>query len=228
MATAITSMATATPTLDLTRIQNKSTQIAGQNKLEEKSQLHKTLFRITSHPTLTPFRRRVYRILMSVPPGRWTTYSAISKHLNSGPRAIGNAMKNNPFAPAVPCHRVLATDRSLGGYKGEWVNGENIRRRRWNCCSMKGWSLMVMARRWEFASLILLTYSDCVLSFKRLSTEPLLLLCSWRELRSAPPLPLTYLPGTGNLGYFPWLTKDTYYSLTVYLTRVFGRLVFEC
>ncbi|RAO73409.1 uncharacterized protein BHQ10_009421 [Talaromyces amestolkiae] len=60
---------------------------------------------------------------MSVPPGRWTTYSAISKHLNSGPRAIGNAMKNNPFAPAVPCHRVLATDRSLGGYKGEWVNG---------------------------------------------------------------------------------------------------------
>lgn len=32
-------------------------------------------------------------------------------------------MKSNPFAPAVPCHRVLANDRSLGGYKGAWNNG---------------------------------------------------------------------------------------------------------
>lgn len=124
LATAIAPMATAMPSLDPTEIKNnKSTHKVRQNALNEKSQLHKTVFRITSHPTLTPFRRRVYRILMSVPSGRWTTYSAISKHLNSGPRAIGNAMKNNPFAPAVPCHRVLATDRSLGGYKGAWVNG---------------------------------------------------------------------------------------------------------
>lgn len=32
-------------------------------------------------------------------------------------------MKTNPFAPGVPCHRVLATDGSLGGYKGSWNNG---------------------------------------------------------------------------------------------------------
>ena len=35
-------------------------------------------------------------------------------------RAVGNAMKNNPFAPEVPCHRVLASDGSLGGFKGSW------------------------------------------------------------------------------------------------------------
>lgn len=32
-------------------------------------------------------------------------------------------MKTNPFAPEVPCHRVLATDRTIGGYKGAWGNG---------------------------------------------------------------------------------------------------------
>ena len=38
----------------------------------------------------------------------------------SGARAVGNAMKNNPFAPEVPCHRVLASDGTLGGFKGSW------------------------------------------------------------------------------------------------------------
>ncbi|KAJ5111177.1 hypothetical protein N7532_001712 [Penicillium argentinense] len=80
----------------------------------------KSLRRISLHPTLTPFRRRVYRTLLSVPPGRWTTYSAMATYLNSSARAVGNAMRTNPFAPDVPCHRVLATDATLGGYKGEW------------------------------------------------------------------------------------------------------------
>lgn len=80
----------------------------------------KTIHRITLHPTLTPHRRRVYLTLLTVPAGRWTTYSALAKHLGSSARAIGNAMRTNPFAPEVPCHRVLAADGSLGGYKGEW------------------------------------------------------------------------------------------------------------
>lgn len=89
----------------------------------DRTLVRKSLSRIATHPTLTPFRRRVYRILLSVPPGRWTTYASLSAYLGSGPRAIGNAMRTNPFAPAVPCHRVLATDRTLGGYKGAWNNG---------------------------------------------------------------------------------------------------------
>lgn len=44
----------------------------------------------------------------------------MATYLDSSARAVGNAMRTNPFAPEVPCHRVLAADGSLGGYKGEW------------------------------------------------------------------------------------------------------------
>lgn len=90
------------------------------------TQTQKYLRRISLHPTLTPFRRRVYRALLSVPEGRWTTYSAMATYLNSSARAVGNAMRTNPFAPEVPCHRVLAADRSLGGYKGEWKVSKHV------------------------------------------------------------------------------------------------------
>ncbi|OJJ82548.1 MGMT family protein, partial [Aspergillus glaucus CBS 516.65] len=79
------------------------------------------LHRISLHPTLTPYRRRLYRTLLSIPPGRWTTYSTLSGYLNSSPRAVGNALRTNPFAPGVPCHRVLGSGGSLGGYKGFWA-----------------------------------------------------------------------------------------------------------
>ncbi|OJD10115.1 hypothetical protein AJ78_08739 [Emergomyces pasteurianus Ep9510] len=85
--------------------------------------LPKTLQTISGHPSLTPHQRKVYHTLLSVPRGRWTTYAALATHLSSSPRAIGNAMRTNPFAPAVPCHRVLASDRTVGGYKGKWGNG---------------------------------------------------------------------------------------------------------
>ena len=83
----------------------------------------KALNRISTHPSLTPYRRLVYRTLLSVPSGRWTTYAVLAAHLSSSARAIGNAMRTNPFAPDVPCHRVLASDRTIGGYKGAWGNG---------------------------------------------------------------------------------------------------------
>jgi methylated-DNA-[protein]-cysteine S-methyltransferase len=99
----------------------KQTPRSLKSSSQEKSlQTKKYLHRISLHPTLTPFRRRVYRTLLSVPPGRWTTYSAMAKYLGSSARAVGNAMRTNPFAPEVPCHRVLAADGRLGGYKGEW------------------------------------------------------------------------------------------------------------
>ncbi|KAE8374295.1 6-O-methylguanine DNA methyltransferase [Aspergillus bertholletiae] len=78
----------------------------------------KQIHRIKSHPALTPHRRRVYLALLAIPAGRWTTYSALAKHLNSSARAIGTAMRTNPFAPDVPCHRVLSADGGLGGYMG--------------------------------------------------------------------------------------------------------------
>ncbi|KAL4895544.1 6-O-methylguanine DNA methyltransferase [Aspergillus ambiguus] len=93
---------------------------------------HKSLRRISLHPTLSPYRRRVYRALLSIPAGRWTTYSALAKYLNSSARAVGTAMRTNPFAPDVPCHRVLAADGSLGGYMGSGPasGSANLQRKR--------------------------------------------------------------------------------------------------
>ncbi|KAH6679410.1 6-O-methylguanine DNA methyltransferase [Halenospora varia] len=68
----------------------------------------------------TPFQKKVLTALCQVPQGQYTTYGAISKHLSSAPRAVGNALRNNPFAPQVPCHRVLATGGGLGGFMGSW------------------------------------------------------------------------------------------------------------
>ncbi|KIW87305.1 uncharacterized protein Z519_11941 [Cladophialophora bantiana CBS 173.52] len=91
----------------------KATQ-AGEEELK------RTLDRIHSHPSLTPYRKKLYTTLLSVPRGRYTTYAAISDYLKSSARAVGNGMRNNPFAPDVPCHRVLAADGSIGGFHGDW------------------------------------------------------------------------------------------------------------
>jgi O-6-methylguanine DNA methyltransferase len=68
----------------------------------------------------SPFQKKVLEALCQVPRGKYTTYNAISNHLSSSPRAVGNALRNNPFAPDVPCHRVLATGGGLGGFGGSW------------------------------------------------------------------------------------------------------------
>ncbi len=74
---------------------------------------------------MTPYRKRLYAALLNVPKGRHTTYTALSNFLGSSARAVGNGMRNNPFAPEVPCHRVLASDGSIGGFGGSWgVDGK--------------------------------------------------------------------------------------------------------
>lgn len=73
----------------------------------------------------TSFQKKVLTTLCQVPRGKYTTYGAMSEHLSSAPRAVGNALRNNPFAPHVPCHRVLASGGGLGGFHGSWgKNGE--------------------------------------------------------------------------------------------------------
>ena len=64
---------------------------------------------------------------MQIPAGQVSTYAILSAHLSSSPRAVGNALRRNPFAPEVPCHRVVATGGLLGGFKGKWPkDGEGI------------------------------------------------------------------------------------------------------
>lgn len=75
----------------------------------------------------TVFEKRVWTALCQIPRGEVTTYGLLSNYLSSSPRAVGNALRRNPFAPEVPCHRVVATGGTLGGFKGSWPkNGEGI------------------------------------------------------------------------------------------------------
>ncbi|KAI8960663.1 methylated-DNA--cysteine S-met [Daldinia sp. FL1419] len=75
----------------------------------------------------TPFEKKVWTLLCQIPRGHVSTYALLATHLGSSPRAVGNALRRNPFAPQVPCHRVVATGGSLGGFKGKWPkDGEGI------------------------------------------------------------------------------------------------------
>lgn len=68
---------------------------------------------------ITPFQEKVYEALCRVPKGRVTTYKYLAKAVGCGStQAIGQAMKHNPFAPEVPCHRVIKSDFNIGGYSG--------------------------------------------------------------------------------------------------------------
>ncbi|KAF2258379.1 DNA binding methylated-DNA--cysteine S-methyltransferase [Lojkania enalia] len=69
---------------------------------------------------VTEYQTRVYTLLQQIPEGRITTYAAIAKALNSSPRAVGGACRNNPFAPEVPCHRCIASSGFIGGFMGDW------------------------------------------------------------------------------------------------------------
>ena len=68
---------------------------------------------------ITNFQKRVYNLLKKVPKGKVTTYGALAKKLKSSPRAVGQALKVNPYAPRVPCHRVINSDGSIGGFRGK-------------------------------------------------------------------------------------------------------------
>lgn len=87
---------------------------------------------------VTPFQWSVYDIVKQVrlkcghisgtlidptstqiPPGSLSTYGDIAKHLDTSPRAVGNALRRNPFCPLVPCHHVVASSGALGGFFGE-------------------------------------------------------------------------------------------------------------
>ncbi len=69
-------------------------------------------------PTMT-FNQKVWALTSRIPAGKITTYGAIAKALGcNGPRAVGNALNRNPYAPAVPCHRVVGADGRLTGYAG--------------------------------------------------------------------------------------------------------------
>ena len=79
---------------------------------------------------ITPFQRRVYMELLNVPAGATITYGELARRIGCrSAQAVGQALKRNPFAPEVPCHRVVAAGGSIGGYFGK-RDGEMIERKR--------------------------------------------------------------------------------------------------
>jgi O-6-methylguanine DNA methyltransferase len=67
---------------------------------------------------LSPFFRRVLEVTRLIPVGYVTSYGSLSEAAGGSPRAVGGVMAANPFAPIVPCHRVIRSDFTLGGYGG--------------------------------------------------------------------------------------------------------------
>ncbi len=70
--------------------------------------------------SLTPFQQQVLAAAAEVPPGQVATYAEIAQRIGRprAYRAVGQALGRNPVPILIPCHRVIATDGSLGGYSG--------------------------------------------------------------------------------------------------------------
>lgn len=77
-----------------------------------------------SLPEVSPFRNRVWQILLTIPFGETVTYGALAKQIEceTGKRvsaqAVGGAVGHNPIGIIVPCHRVMGANGSLTGYAG--------------------------------------------------------------------------------------------------------------
>ena len=66
------------------------------------------------------FNQKVWKLCSRVPRGKITTYKLIAGKLGTrGYRAVGTALSKNPYAPKVPCHRVINSSGFIGGFKGK-------------------------------------------------------------------------------------------------------------
>ena len=66
----------------------------------------------------TKFQLKVWKYLKTIPKGKVKTYKQVAKGINNhrSARAVANACAKNPYAPKVPCHRVIRSDGKLGGF----------------------------------------------------------------------------------------------------------------
>lgn len=74
--------------------------------------------KMKQHPD---FFQKVWRACAAIPKGETRTYAWIARRIGhpGAARAVGTALKMNPFAPRIPCHRVVRSDGGMGGYSGE-------------------------------------------------------------------------------------------------------------
>mgnify|MGYP001330960380 FL=1 len=69
----------------------------------------------------TKFQLKVWKYLKTIPKGKVKTYLDVAKGIGKPRafRAVANAVGKNPYPPKIPCHRVIRSDGSLGGYSGK-------------------------------------------------------------------------------------------------------------
>ena len=69
----------------------------------------------------TKFQKKVWNYLKTIKKGTVKSYKQVAIAINrpKSARAVANAVGKNPFAPKIPCHRVIRSDGSLGGYSGK-------------------------------------------------------------------------------------------------------------
>ncbi len=69
----------------------------------------------------TKFQVIVWKYLKSIPKGQTRTYKEVAKAIKRplSYRAVANAIAKNPYSPLIPCHRVIKSDGSIGGYSGK-------------------------------------------------------------------------------------------------------------
>lgn len=100
--------------------------------------MHDIRQRVLESRDITEFQRRVYLALLDVPKGETISYKQLGERIGCrSAQAIGQALKRNPFAPEVPCHRVIASDGSIGGFHGE-REGSMIEKKRALLAKEKG------------------------------------------------------------------------------------------
>jgi methylated-DNA-[protein]-cysteine S-methyltransferase len=80
----------------------------------------RTAFELSLQATGTPFQQEVWAVLAEIPYGETISYAELAASVARPHafRAVGSANGANPIAIVVPCHRVISSDRSLGGYAG--------------------------------------------------------------------------------------------------------------
>jgi O-6-methylguanine DNA methyltransferase len=91
--------------------------------LEENNSCKKEIY---SRRRLTDFQKEVYRITSQIPLGEVRSYKWIARRLGKpkATRAVGQALKRNPYPIIIPCHRVIRSNGSLGGY----TKGKRLKR----------------------------------------------------------------------------------------------------
>jgi O-6-methylguanine DNA methyltransferase len=67
---------------------------------------------------LSGYSQQVLKLTSLIPTGYVTNYGSLAKVAGGSPRSVGRVMATNPFAPIIPCHRIVAADMTLGGYGG--------------------------------------------------------------------------------------------------------------